>query len=488
MGNAVIALDVGTSAIKAVRVRQDGSDRQVASMVTPRRDAPGVDPAQVWNICTQVIAELTAESASGDTVDAVVVTGQGDGLWTLEAGTDRASTAYPWNSVVATPVINAWQASGVIERHYRRSGTVLWPGASAALWTWLRNTDPDRARRTQTVFTAKDWNNYRLSGQIATDVTDASIPFLHPETRNYDHTSIADLDCEDLTDRLPPLVAPGQQLGVVTEAASARTGLPEGTPVHMGCLDVVALSRGAGLRQPGDAVAVLGTTAAAMTMAAAPDTCGEPSGATVCLPQPDRVLRVMGSSAGTATLDWFLRTHGYAGPDRYGAFWDDVEKAAMADEIMLPYLSGERAPFLAPHATGAFVGLTPQTTHAALGRSVVEGITMALRHCLDATNAQGEELILTGGAANSPQWCQLVADVTGRRVMADARADIAALGAASLLPGLKRIATPTTDGRQRFHPSEGSARLQTHYGRYVHLTQALRPLWQQPDHVEEDPS
>lgn len=488
MGGAVLALDVGTSSVKAVRVRHDGSGRRVKSMVMPHRDTPGVDPEQVWAICVQVLTGLTGPSSGGGTIDAVVVTGQGDGLWTVEEGTDTPGTAFLWNSTVAAPVISAWQADGTIERHYRRTGTVLWSGTSAALWTWLRETDPDRVHRVRAVMTAKDWINHRLTAEIRTDVTDASIPFLHPASRTYDQASIAALGCEDLTDRLPPLVPPGQQFGTVTPSAARRTGLTAGTPVHMGCLDVVALTRGVGLRQPGDAVAVLGTTAAAMTIAAAPDSSGEPVGATVCLPGPDRVLRVMGSSSGTATLEWFLRANSYTGEDRYTAFWNDVSSvdANVTGEMMLPYLSGERAPFLAPHATGAFLGLTLQTTRGTLGRSVVEGITMALRHCLEATDATAEQLVLTGGAVASPQWCQLLADVTGRAVIADPRPDIAALGSASLLPGHDDIATSTDGERQRFAPSDGSARLQARYRQHVRLVDTLRPLWGHAHHVEED--
>lgn len=472
---AVLAIDVGTSMVKAVRVTADGAGRQVASRSAPGGD-PGVDAEAVWETCAAVIRELTDSLGPQDGIDAVVVTGQGDGLWTLQRD-GAPGTAYPWNRAVAGAVVQEWEADGTIAEHFAATGTVLWPGTAAALWRWLRRTCPEQAEQVSTVFCAKDWVGYRLCGEIATDVTDATIPFLDPRTRRYDPAALERLGCTDLAERLAPVAPTGSRLGAVTTEAARSTGVAAGTPVHVGCLDVVAMIRGAGLQDLGDSIAVLGTTAVAMSIVAEPVPDGEPSGATIVLPEEGHYLRVMGSNSGTSTLEWYLRTMQYTGSDRYDRFWADVAAATEGAEVFLPYLAGERAPFLAPEATGVFLGLTPTTTAAALSRSVAHGLTMALRHNLDTGQDAAAELVLTGGGSSAPQWCQLVADVTGRAVVVDERPDIGALGAASVLPGLSDLGRRTAGERTRYEPSSASAELQSAYRQFIDLIPQFRPIW-----------
>lgn len=479
MSAAVIAVDVGTSMVKAVRLTLDDRAPVTVSRPAPTDAAPGVDADAVWDTVADVLTELSAAEAAA--VEAVVVTGQGDGYWSLEED-GTAGRAYPWNTVVAADAIHAWEADGTIDRHFRRSGTVLWPGTTAAVWRWLQDTDPQRAARTRTVLWAKDWIAYRLCGVVATDPTDATIPFLDLRTGGYDHEALADLGCEALADRLPPIVMPGEEIGRVTAAAAARTGLAEGTPVVMGVIDLVAMIRAAGLREVGDAMAVLGTTAVAVSVGDGVPAHVEPSGATLKLPEPGRILRVLGASSGTTTLEWYLSTHGYTGPGRYDAFWADTLAAADEGVMVLPHLAGERAPFLAPQATGAIVGLTPTTTRAGLGRGVVEGITLSLRHCLEAADAGPGDLVLTGGGATRPEWCQLVADVTGRAVVVDGRPDLGALGAAALVGGFEALATALgAERRTRYVPAADGGSFDHRFATYVALVDAFRSIWKELD-------
>jgi sugar (pentulose or hexulose) kinase len=460
--------------IKALRLSADGSVQARADRRAPVDDAPGTDPMAQWETVREVLLEVTA--GGPDTLAGVVVAGQGDGLWRI--GTDgRPRRAYLWNATEPAGVVAGWEADGTIERHFRRTGTVLWPGTSAALWRWLLATDPDELRGTASVGTAKDWITYQLTGVLVTDVTDATIPFLDLATGRQDPALVEALGCDGLTELLPPVRTPGEALGPVTAAAAEATGLPAGTPVVVGCLDLAAMVRGLGLSAPGDALAVLGTTASTVAISDHAPLEREPAGATVRLPAPDRFLRIMGANSGTTTLEWFLGLHGYTGEDRYDRFWDDL---AGVDEglVLLPYLAGERAPFLAPEATGAVLGLTPRTTVAGIGRATVEGITFTLRHGLEAVGAGDDALVLTGGGAARSEWCKLVADVTGREVLVDERRDVGVLGAASLIPGFEGLAHRAVDAA-RYEPGPASAGLDERYRRFVALVEAFRPLWKE---------
>lgn len=459
----VIAIDAGTSAIKVAAVSSEGCVTAVAREAVPASPSTGNDLDSFWSCVTTAIRSISDQV---DSVDAIAVTGQGDGLWAIDSSGNPAGPAHEWNSSVAAEIIRGWEIDGTLERHYDDAATVLWPGTTAAIWNWLESAEPEHAKRTQHVFCAKDWINFKLSGVIATDVTDATIPFLNLETGSYSQSAIERLGCTALADKLAPIVPQASEIGTLTADAANITGLTAGTPVVMGCLDVVALTLGVGLAQTGDALAVLGTTAAAMVLTEVLDRTGENVGATLRLQPDNKYLRIMGSNSGTSTLDWYLRTNEMT----IDEFWEDVQ-AGTSGVTMMPYLAGERVPFLAPDATGAFLGVTPQTTRSDMSRAVVHGITHSLRHCLDFAQRSESTLVLTGGGSASSQWCQLVADVTQRRVEVDNRAHIACVGLASLVSG----STPTAQfDRVSYDPQVD---LTDEFESFVELGQMLRPVW-----------
>lgn len=463
----VLAVDAGTSAVKAAAIDSDGVVRAEARKAAPPRSGAGIDQDSYW----AVVAETIRSVAARRPVDAVAVTGQGDGLWGLDGAGEAFGPAYEWNTTVAADVVGDWEADGVIGDHYRAGATVLWPGTSAAVWRWLARNRPDQADRTAVVFCAKDWINNRLCGAVATDITDATIPFLDLETGDYSPAAFERLGCLDLVRRVPPIRPAGAEVGKVSREAALATGLQEGTPVLMGCIDVAAMTRGVGVAEPGQALLVLGTTAAALVVTGAVNRSGEAVGATLRLSDGRRYLRVLGASSGTSTLDWYLDTLGYAGESRWEELWDDV-RSAKRGAFMMPYLAGERAPFLAPDATGALLGLTPTTGRPEVARSVVMGITFSLRHCLEEALPDGvDSVVLSGGGATDPAWRQLVADVIGATV-------VAAPGAVSACEGVARLVTGRTgtlpDGAGIYKPAEDH---ESEFRQFVELGRRLRPIW-----------
>jgi sugar (pentulose or hexulose) kinase len=472
---SVLAIDVGTSMVKAVLLRSGGEVAGEASRPVVRDGRPGVDTAELWKVVSRTIADVLAEVVGVDFPDAVIITGQGDGLWLVGADGSPLERAYPWNSSEAADVVADWEAEGLIDEHFRSSGTVLWSGAQAALWTWWREAHPELAHSVRAAMCAKDLIGYLLTGEIRTDVTDATIPFLNPVTKTYEDEAFSRLGCHGLTDLVAPIGQPGDLLGDVTADASEKTGLPVGTPVYLGAIDVVAMLWGQGLGAEGDVLAILGTTALSASVTTVLDFSGDPAGATLCLPN-GQYLRAMGSSAGAATLEWFMSTMGYSGDARYEAMWAEVEAATPGGEIFLPYLSGERAPILAPFATGTFQGLTPGTTRGSMARAVTEGIAMAMcrgiDHVVGEQGARGE-IVLTGGGSQATPWAQQVANITDKEVVIDQRAHVGALGAAGLLIDVQNDAV----SRTTVEPNRDAPALRSRYSDFIDLTNTLTPWW-----------
>jgi erythritol kinase (D-erythritol 1-phosphate-forming) len=489
MTRYLVAVDAGTSMIKAVLIGDDGVVYGHSDAPVVRDTKPGIDPHQFWQTTAEVISTLVSDHPDIP-LHGVVVAGQGDGLWMVGSSGQVAPRAYLWNGAEGADVVAQWSANGVIDAHFGLCGTVLWSGSQAALWAWFRDAFPADASDVTAVFCAKDMINYHLTGVVATDLTDASIPFLDPVTTTYSTEAAKLLGVEDLLALCPPIVPSGQVLGAVTAAAAAATGVPEGTPVYQGAIDVVAMLWGSGLGTPGDVLAVLGTTAVSMTVTSEVRPASEVSGATLSVGEGAR-LRVMGSSSGTATLEWYLNLVGYQGDDRYDQLWSDVRLGQDGGELFIPYLSGERAPILAPHATGTFLGLTPHTDNARMARAVTEGITHALRWGIDAVLADDTshtlgQVVLAGGGSKASDWADQVANCLGVPITVDGRDDLGARGVARAVFG-DIGATRSSDNVATRSPDHHHAAVATRYQAFRDAVTALMPLWSADHQDVESP-
>lgn len=487
MTRYLVAVDAGTSMIKAVLIGDDGVVYGHSDAPVVRDNKPGLDPDQFWQTTAEVISSLVSNHGEIP-LHGVVVAGQGDGLWMVGPSGQVAQRAYLWNGAEGADVVTKWSASGVIDAHFGLCGTVLWSGSQAALWAWYRDAFPAEVKSVTAVFCAKDLINYQLTGVIATDLTDASIPFLDLATNTYSTEAARALGVEDLLALCPPIVASGQVVGSVTAAAAQATGVPEGTPVFQGAIDVVAMLWGSGLGTPGDVLAVLGTTAVSMTVTSEVRPSSELSGATLSFGDGAR-LRVMGSSSGTATLEWYMNVAGYKGDDRYEKLWADVRLGQEGAELFLPYLVGERAPILAPHATGTFLGLTPQTDNARMARAVTEGITHALRWGIDAVLADDAahtlgQVVLAGGGSKASDWSGQVANCLGVPITVDGRADLGARGVARAVFGHVDV-TQSHDNVVTVSPDHNHTAVSQRYQAFRDAVATLTPLWS-GDHTSVD--
>jgi sugar (pentulose or hexulose) kinase len=480
---SVLAIDVGTSVIKATLFADSGEILSRGSETVENASGGYVDPNAIWEITARVIQSSRRLNGVDLPVDSVIVTGQGDGLWMLETGNKVPAKAYLWNSSAGAEVIQSLESDGTIQKHFEASGNVLWSGCSVALWTWFKQTQSEAAQRTTTIFNAKDFINFKLTDKIATDLTDASIPFANPKTGKYSDEAFDLLNASDMKALAPEILPAGDLIGTITPEAASLTGLNQDTQVYMGVLDVVAMLFGSGLKNQGDVLTVLGTTAASISIVPSHGASKAFAGATIYLDDLKTNFRVMGSSSGTATLDWYMKNLGFLGENRYQELWDEINDSKPSNEVFLPFLNGERAPFLAPKATGSLLGITAETTRGAIARAVVEGITMSLNHGIQVAAEEsniepGGALTLCGGGSASQQWAQLVANVTGCEVRVDNRPDVGAIGVASLL--LPKVSVGSEEfltQEKTYLPNQDYALMQEKYSRYLEYVNVFRAIW-----------
>lgn len=475
--NFTIGVDVGTTMTKAVAFDGDGAILAEESRPTQVHRLPGnryeQDTEQVVQSVQEVLAALTG--ALDGAVEAVGVTGQGDGLWLVDDEGRGVRPAISWLDGRAAPVVEEWERSGRLEEIYRRTGSLVFSGASGPILAWLAQHEPEHLRRAATAAYCKDVVVQRLTGARMTDPSDASVPWKVPHSGDYDRGLLETCGLAGLEHLLAPVHDVPRS--TLTTAAAEVTGLPVGTPVVAAPYDLVASALGAGVVTPGDGLLIVGTTLACQVVVDSVDTTGAPGGLTLSTWSADRWIRAMPAMVGTAALDWALALTG-----------QDV--TTLGDHLLasprgangvrvLPFLaeSGERAPFKDPRACGRIDGIRLGTSTSDVLRAFCEAIAFSARHCFEAAGLTGDVVACGGGSTSGP-WRQIFADVLGRPLRTTPGHQVGARGAASAA----RRAVGLTDlpglmGEEIQPDPEASAEYDELYHRYVRDVARARENW-----------
>ncbi|MGH3360211.1 MAG: FGGY-family carbohydrate kinase, partial [Nocardioidaceae bacterium] len=274
------------------------------------------------------------------------------------------------------------------------------------------------------------WLAHRLAGVVLTDRSDASLPWLDIRSRSYSTEVLDILDMGWVEDLRPPLVDDLSVAGELTRSAAEDLGLEPGIPIVHAPFDCVSMALGAGVVSPGDTLVVLGTTLIVESVVTTVDTTDPPRGMTLCTGLPDTWLRLFGTYSGTDSINWMTHTLGL---DSAAVYLDEAASSPPGANGLriLPYFSpaGERAPFIDPRARASVVGLSLDHGRADLARAHIEGLTYALRHCVEQMPGTVDRLVVCGGGAASRLWCSLSADVTGVQTRSLPDAELGAIGA-----------------------------------------------------------
>lgn len=482
----LVGLDVGTTGARAVAIDESGRVVTSASseypLLMPRPGWTEQDPLDWWNASRDVLQQVA--SAAGPIV-AIGLTGQMHGSVFLDERHQVIRPALLWNDQRT-----AGQCEIITERIGRErlieiTGNPALTGFQAPKVLWLRDVEPVQYRHLRHVLLPKDYVRLMLTGGLATDVSDAAgTLFLDVRRRDWSRQILAALEIP--ADWLPRVYESPEITGQVMPAVAAELGLPAGTPVAAGAGDNAAAAIGTGIVASGLISSSIGSSG--VLFAHAEELAVDPSGRlhAFCHAVPDRYhLMAVTLSAGASLRWWRDILGGSASYDELGTLAHGSSPGA-GGLFFLPYLSGERTPYMDPNARGAFVGLRAHHTRADLTRAVMEGVVFSLRDGLDIMRGLGLEIRLaraTGGGARSSFWRQLQADIFNlpiqRTVAEEGPAHGAALlagvaagvfpdvGAASSLVGL---ATEVTEPIP-----ENVKRYETIYGTFRQLYPALHP-------------
>ncbi|MBA3947920.1 MAG: xylulokinase [Herpetosiphonaceae bacterium] len=437
MDRYFIGIDVSTTASKALVIDEAGgvvaSHSTPHDLQTPRPLWSEQDPDQWWSAtCSSLRAVLTQVAAHD--IAAIGLTGQMHGLTLLDAADRPLRPAILWNDGRSGAQCAAITAEVGAEWLYGHIGTMMLPGFTAPKIRWLREHEPDIYRQAAHVLLPKDYVRLCLTGAHVTDVADGSgFALMDIARRTWSDQMLAAFDIPRAW--LPELCESPDVCAYVNAAGSVATGLRVGTPVVGGAGDQAAQAVGSGIIERGQTSITVGTSGVVFT--ATDQYHPEPAGRlhTFCHAVPGHWFHmgVMLSAAGG--LRWFHDALAAGSSFEQLSVEAATVPPGAAGLIFVPYLTGERNPHPDPLARGALVGLTLRTTRAHMVRAVMEGVAFGLRDNVELLRAQGiqpKQAAISGGAARSHVWRQILTDSIGLPLYTVADTEGAAMGAALL--------------------------------------------------------
>ena len=425
MSETLVGIDVGTTGVKGLAIDPGGAVLARAeaeyALDTPRPGWSEQDPLDWWEATEAVLRELRASAGSPAGIG---LSGQMHGLVVLDSDGEVLRPAILWNDQRTGAECAEIEGTVGLERLIELTGNRALPGFTAPKLLWLRRHEPDLYARIARVLLPKDYVRLRLTGQHATDVSDASgTLLLDVAHRRWSEQLLETLELDPAW--LPPAL----------ESPTPSGDTADGIPVAAGAGDQAAGAVGVGVDRSGPVSVVLGTSG--VVFAALGEFAADPQARVhaFChaIPGTWHAMGVMLSAAGS--LRWLREV---VGPEiDYDALVAEADSWPAGAEglIFLPYLAGERTPHADPDARGAFVGLSVRHDRGALVRAVLEGVAFGLRDSLDLVAELGGQPELgrvSGGGARSELWLRIVASALELPLQRVAVDEGAAFGAAIL--------------------------------------------------------
>lgn len=431
---ALLGLDVGTSACKGLALSVEGREianaRREYALTFPGKGRVELDPELVWQAVQDVIRILAlAAEQERDPVRALCLSVSGDEAVPVDAS---GASLYPCimaMDVRSVEIARWWEQEFGRERVYSITGLPIHAMHPLVRLMWLRANEPEVFASTAKMLCWEEFLALRLGIEPVTDCSTAS------RTMAFNirgrHWSSELLTAADLPSALFPEVRPsGTAIGILPDQIARKLELKSPVTLVTGGFDQAMAALGSGLLTPGEAGVGTGTWEALTIVTDSPVLspamleAGYPFG---CYVANDLYFCLASNAGGGSLLRWYRDTFGDKEVEQSSAAHVDafdliVQQATSRPTalLVLPHFEGSYNPWMDPLSTGAFVGLSLNTTRGDLVKAILEGITFELRENIERVEHAGlavNELRATGGGARSAQWLQLKADITGKPII-----------------------------------------------------------------------
>lgn len=445
----VIGIDLGTSATKTVLFDELG--KTIASstveypMYQPQNGWAEQDPEDWWNAAVKTLKAVVDNSGvDSSEIVGIGISGQMHGLVMLDEENKVIRNSIIWCDQRTAAECEDIERIIGRERLIEITANPALTGFTASKIMWVKKNEPENYAKCRHILLPKDYVRFMLTGEYATEVSDASgMQLLDIKNRCWSDEVLEKLSIDK--SMLGKVYESPEITGYITDDVAKITGLKAGTPVVGGAGDNAAAAVGTGTVNDGEAFTTIGTSGVvyAHTKNMAIDKKGRVH--TFCCAVPGE-WHVMGVTQGAGlSLKWFkeefccdiIEKAKAENENPYKLMDDMAEKSGISARklLFMPYLMGERTPHLDPKARGAFIGLSAIHNRYDMIRAVMEGVTYSLKDCLSVLEEMGvnpEKMLACGGGGTSPLWRQMLADVYGMSVSTVDSKEGPALGVAIL--------------------------------------------------------
>ncbi len=493
MSERLIGIDSGGTVTKVGLFDLSGTEIATEGRAVPMAvPAPGHterDPDALWEATAEAIRALLEKTGTKPTdVIAVTASGFGAGAFFLRGDGTPSRPGIVSTDARSAELVASWYKSGQAQQSETNGNTKIFPGHTSALLGWLDANEPGAREATAHVLWCKDYLRFRLTGEISTDITDATCPGMWDyERRAWSDAVLDALGLSPWRDRLPEVGAATEVAGHVTAEAAHATGLSPGTPVARGAYDIITCSLASGVTRPDQLGMIGGTFAIASTLHEGP--CRDPLPNHQSLyPGGDLCLASTASATSGSNLEWLLRTFLAAEGERQvaegGSLYAHVN--ALVDEARDRRNEITFLPNLFSGQPAGLIGMNVGDTLGDVLRAVFEGV--ACSHRADTERLLGGKdaakptsMRLAGGVSKSDVWAQIFANALNMPVEVANGEEFGAKGAAlcgAVAVGAMTDMNAAVDAmvrvERRFDPDPNRAtQFNETYTRFQRLSDAL---------------
>ena len=424
--NYLIGVDLGTSGTKTVLFDEAGN--VIASktieypMYQPQNGWAEQNPLDWYNAAVETIKYVSSKVNPSD-IKGLGISGQMHGLVMLDERGDVIRPSIIWCDQRTGEECEDMTRLIGKERLIEITANPALTGFTASKIMWVKKHEPENYAKCRHILLPKDYERYKLTGEFATEVSDASgMQLLDIANRCWSDEVLEKLDIDKSL--LAKVYESPEVTGTITAEASKLTGLNEGTIVVGGAGDNAAAAVGTGVVTDGTAFTTIGTSGVvfAHTSEMSIDKAGRVH--TFCCAVPGAWHGMGVTQAAGLSLKWFrdnfseseMNTAKEMGVDTYYLTDKEASQSPIGANklIYLPYLMGERTPHLNPDCRGMFFGLSAIHTKRDMIRAVMEGVSYSLRDCWEILQEMGvdiDDMTACGGGGSSPLWRSMLADI-----------------------------------------------------------------------------
>jgi xylulokinase len=444
----LLGCDIGTTGVKALAVRPDGAIAFESfsgyDISSPYPKWAEQHPDEWWRAFCDATGRLVAAGLKVDEVAAIGLSGQMHSSVFLDESMQVIRPALLWCDARTTAQCREIERRVEFTLLRDEASNPALEGFTAPKALWLREHEPEHFERLRHLLLAKDYIRYKLTGEVATDYSDAAGTILFDVgRRKWSQRILQALDLDPSL--LPPVIASHEISGEITREAAEASLLRAGTRVVGGGADNACAAVGAGIIDEGAAQVSIGSSGVVLAALASHRVDGRLRLHCMNHAAPARWYLMGVTLTAGLSLKWFrdsfcreeAQRAKKEGRDVYDALSAMAASVPAGSEglIFLPYLNGERTPHGDADARGLFCGLTLRHGKAHLARAIMEGVAFGLRDSLELTRELGVEIrdiVLVGGGSKGAVWRQIQADIFGRPVHTITVQDAAPFGAALL--------------------------------------------------------